>query len=159
MGNRSDLKLFTGNFTKNDLPKGIIQDIFQYWLDMKGGKPMPSRANLHPEDIPELLPHLALIDVESETKRYKYRLMGSETVRALGTDPTGRYLDEVPKIERLLKKNYDWLVRERRPYFVYDKLKWSEKSFMDYYALGLPLSQNGVDVDILMFGLFYQFPQ
>ena len=100
-----------------------------------------------------------LVDVEPETKRYKYRLMGSESVKALGNDPTGRYLDEAPKIELLLKKNYDWLVREKRPYLNYDKLKWSEKSFMDYYALGLPLSSNGTDVDIMMFGMYYQFPQ
>jgi len=152
------MKLFAETFTMDDLPNRIMQDIYQYWLDIKGDKPMPSRADLHPEDIPGLLPHLALVDVEPENKRYKYRLMGSESVRALGIDPTGRYLDEAPKIELLLKKNYDWLVKEKRPYFVFDKLLWSDKSFMDYYALGLPLSQNGVDVDILMFGMYYQFP-
>lgn len=119
---------------------------------------LPSRSNLNPMDIVKLLPYLGLVDVQPDTGRYKYRLVGTETVQAMGFDPTGKYLDEFPDIEGLLKQNYDWLVREKRPYLQFDQLKWSEKSFMDYYALGLPLSDNGADVNILMFGVYYKSP-
>lgn len=152
-------KMLIDNFTLGGLPNSILRDIYKYWLDMKGDRLMPSRADLNPADIVRLLPHISLIDVEKETGRYKMRLIGTETVRAMGIDVTGKYLDDFPFIDRLLKKNYDWLVKEKRPYFNSDKLKWSRKSFMDYYALGLPLSGNGEDVDMLMFGMYYQFPK
>ena len=147
------------NFEIDDLPNSIIRDIFQYWLNIKGNRPMPSRADLDPSDIVSLLPHISLIDVERESGRYKMRLIGTETVKAMGIDVTGKYLDDFPLIDRALKENYDWLVKEKRPYINFDKLKWSSKSYMDYYALGLPLSRNGTDVDILMFGMYYQFPK
>ncbi len=146
-------------FSKDDLPNSIIREIYQYWVDMKGDRPIPSRADLNPADIVKLLPHISLIGVDNETGRYKMRLIGTETVKAMGVDVTGKYLDELPKVERLLKENYDWLVKEKRPYINFAKLKWSGKSYMDYYALGLPLASNGKDVDILMYGMYYQFPK
>ncbi len=152
-------KIFIDSFSVDDLPNSILQNIYQYWLDMKGERSMPSRADLNPVEIVKLLPHISLVDVEHETGRYKMRLIGTETVKAMGLDVTGKYLDEFPLIEQILKKNYNWLIKEKRPYINFDKLKWSSKSFMDYYALGLPLSRNGKDVDILMFGMYYQFPK
>ena len=86
-------------FTRDDLPNPIMRDIYQYWLDMKGDRLMPSRADLNPIEITKLLPHLSLIDVEHKTGRYKFRLIGTETVNVLDMDPTGKYLDEIPQIE------------------------------------------------------------
>ena len=119
---------------------------------------MPSRADLDPVDIVRLLPYLTLVDVLSDSGRYKFRLIGTETVKTLGKDLTGKYLDEMPEIERYLKVRYDWLVKEKRPYFIFDKLKWSSKSYIEYYVLGLPLSHNGRDVNMFLFGTWYQFP-
>ncbi|MBL4801949.1 MAG: PAS domain-containing protein [Emcibacter sp.] len=149
---------FRYNFTVNDLPNDVLRKIYQYWLGMKRDRIMPSRADLKPEEILSLLPYISLVDVEPETKRYKMRLIGSETVKAMSADMTGKYLDEVPLIEALLKQNYDWLVEEKQPYLNFDKLRWSSKSYLEYYALGMPLSENGTDVNMLMFGMFYQFP-
>lgn len=148
-----------GNFNKEELPNATLVSLYQYWLDMKGTRSMPSRADLNPADIVDLLPHVSLIDVERDPVRYKMRLIGTETVKAMGFDVTGKYLDDFPLIEGILKKNYDHLVDEKQPYFNFDKLKWSSKSYLDYYALGLPLSFNDTDVDILMFGMYYYFPK
>jgi len=115
------------SFNIDDLPNNLLRDIYQYWLDMKGTRPMPSRADLNPADIVGLLPNISLIDVEDGGRRYKMRLIGTETVKAMEFDVTGKYLDEFPLLEGLLKKNYDWLVEEKRPYINFDKLKWSKK--------------------------------
>jgi len=147
------------NFTLNDLPNDTLRSIYRYWLDIKGDRLMPSRADLNPADIVELLPCLCLLDVENGGNRYRMRLIGSDTVKAMNIDATGKYLDEFPFVEQILKSKYDWLVEKRRPYFHFDKLRWSSKSYMDYYAVGLPLSSNGTDVDILMFGTYYLFPE
>lgn len=147
------------NFTIDDIPYSVLKDIFRYWLVMKGDRAMPSRVDLNPADIVSMLPHICLVDVDHEQKRYKIRLIGSETVRALGADITGKYLDEVPKIEKHLKARYDWIVREKRPYLISDKLKWSRKSFLDFCSIALPLSNDGRQVDIIMFGSCFHIPR
>ncbi len=151
--------MLTNSFNIADLPNSILRDIYQYWLKMKADHPLPFRVNLDPLDIVELLPHINLINVEHNTGRYKMKVIGNETVKAMGIDVTGKYLDDFPFIDGLLKERYDWLTNEKLPYFNYDKLKWSSKSFLEYYSLGLPISRNGKDVDILMIGIYYQFPK
>ena len=151
--------MLSENFNIDDMPNGVIRDIYQYWLNMKGERPMPSRADLDPADIAKLLQHINLIDVEPETGRYRMRLIGSETVKAMGLDVTGEYLDDFPLIEGLLKERYDWVVKNRRPYFNFGKLKWSKKSYLEYYSLGLPLSHDGENVNMLMIAIYYQFPK
>ena len=97
-------------------------------------------------------------DVENKTGRFRFRLLGSESVNVLDMDLTGKYLDEIPQMDQLIKTRCQFLVKEKRPYLYFDQLKWSRKSFLDYYALGLPLSSNGKDVDILLYGMYYLFP-
>lgn len=146
------------NFSIEDLPNNILRDIYQYWLVMKGNQTFPNRSDLHPTDIISLLPYISLIDVDYTTQRYKMRLVGTETVKALGKDITGKYLDEVPEIEKHLKERYEWIVKEKRPYFVSGKLRWSTKSFLNFSSVGLPLSNTGKNVDIIMYGSYFQIP-
>lgn len=145
-------------FKLNDIPSSILQNIYQYWQNMKGERDMPSRSDLNPAEITTLLPYIMLVDVEQQPLRYKYRLTGTETVKAIGYDVTGKYLDELPLIEKHVKVRSDWLVKEKRPYIYFDKLKWSNRTLMDYQAIALPLSSNGEDVDMFFLGMYYQFP-
>ena len=151
-------RMFSKDVVLEDLPCKILRDIYQYWLNMKGGRLMPSRVDLDPNDIVNRLPNVSLIDVESKTGRFKCRLVGTDIVKGLAFDPTNKYLDEWPRFERLIKDRFDWLVKEKQPYFVFDQLKLSQNSFLDYYAVGLPLSSNGTDVDILLHALSYELP-
>lgn len=145
-------------FTIDDLPNSILKSIYKYWLDKKGEHLMPSHPDLAEDGLKGFLPHINLITVENDPDRYKMSVIGDETVKAMGIDVEGKYLDDFPLIDGLLKRQYDWLVTEKRPYFNHDKLKWSRKSFLEYYALAFPLSGNGKDVDMIMVGIYYQFP-
>lgn len=146
------------NFHIDDIPHDILKKIYLHWLKMKGDRLMPSRADLNPADIVDILPNICLVDAEKETKRYKMRLIGTETVRAIGTDITGKYLDEVPLMEQHLKKRYDWIKKEKRPYLISGKLRWSKLSFLNFCSIGLPFSDDGENVDIIMYGSCYTYP-
>ena len=63
---------------------------------MHRGKRLPARADLEPMDIPQLLPHLMLIEVhrESSRLRFRFRLIGSAVCQYAGRNWTGRYLDD-----------------------------------------------------------------
>lgn len=143
------------SFTIDDLEDIPLKATYQYWLDKKGTRDMPSRAEVFPEDIAPYLSNLCLVDIEPSTNRYRFRLVGTQTVKALGFEITGQYLDKLPSIEKVVKPRYDWLVEHKRPYYIADQLKWSAKTFIRVRTLGLPLSSNGKDVDIIMFVLHY----
>jgi PAS domain-containing protein len=77
---------------------------------------LPGRQHIDPLEIPDLLPHLMLIDVvpaQFEPARYHIRLVGTEVV-----DGTGRYVEEVLTAEQGRAEiicGYDEIVRTRQP--------------------------------------------
>ena len=115
---------------------------------------MPARVDIEPAQLASVLPLLVLIDVEKDPFRFKVRLMGSENVKVLGEDMTGKYLENLVGYEKLRDKMI-WLVENRLPYLSCDKVDWKAKSYMSYHALGLPLSDNDRDVNMILFGLHY----
>lgn len=56
---------------------------------------MPSRTEISPGDIPELLPLLSLIDVEHESSRFRVRLAGTSLYDIYNGEITGKYVDEL----------------------------------------------------------------
>ena len=63
-------------------------DLYRYWEAKRGNRLMPTRRDIDPTEIPRLLPHIALIDAQSGT--YRWRLMGSHIVDDFGCDLTGQ---------------------------------------------------------------------
>jgi len=130
-----------------------LETAYRYWQSKSGDSGMPRRADIDPTEIPKLLPDVMLVDVTPDG-RYRYRLIGTENVRAHGVNATGRYLDEVvpgAEYKAHVIALYDECVRERRPLY-------SECLFMSPHrqaperhtkALFLPLSEDGDSVNIV----------
>jgi|GEM_PF-421395 len=57
-------------------------------------QPVP-RDDLIPFRLKEALPHIALIEHEAQSGRFRFRLCGSISVAIANRDVTGRYLDEI----------------------------------------------------------------
>lgn len=79
------------------LPKDCdrsIREIHDYWLSIHPARGLPGRDRMDPLDVPSLLPHLWMANVERDPVRFRYRLIGSAVVQILGEDLTGRYFDE-----------------------------------------------------------------
>src|SRR3546814_1503352 len=59
---------------------------------------MPRRAGFRPEAVPRHLPAILLIDVEGLDEAgigiYRYRVVGTESVRLRARDPTGKLVRE-----------------------------------------------------------------
>ena len=149
--------MFKSPVIEADIKPDHLKKLFLYWEKIRGEKSMPSRKDFHPEDIPLILPHIAMFDVSAPPLRYYARLVGTETVKAIGFDFTGKYLDEVPSLSAVLER-FNQIAETGVPYVYEGKLVWSEKSFMDYCTLALPFSSDGTTVDKLMYGTDYYFP-
>jgi hypothetical protein len=73
----------------------LVGRLYDYWLGVRPPGRLPGRQHIVPEDIAPLWSRLWLLDVTRRPLRYRYRFCGSELVRALGGEVTGRWLDEV----------------------------------------------------------------
>jgi hypothetical protein len=131
-----------------------IEEFHGYWLSKRADGSLPARAAIDPTEIPRLLPHLVIAEIEAEPIRIRYRLVGTRLVEANGSDFTNRYLDECNfAVEPLLIGCYRRLVATRAPVFAY--YEWFKKNWRGRQgAVGanetgfFPLSSDGKAVDL-----------
>jgi hypothetical protein len=129
------------------VPQGAHRDLYSLWLGKREANSMPRRADFDPREMPRLLPHITLFDVEHDPLRFRIRLVGTAVVEATGGDNTGRYLDELECIEHTVSRCRK-LVETGQPYFHADlPMPWAANDFRIYSVLGLPLGrENGIDM-------------
>jgi hypothetical protein len=133
-----------------------IRALHDYWISIHPSKDrVPGRRNFDPMAVPTLLPNMMLLDVAGRPPRFRYRLVGTRMVEALGRDLTGQWLDEAhahqdgtkpqfPSYERVaIEGRPEW--RRGRPHFAgyIDRCTEMERIF-------LPLSSDGAAVDMLL---------
>ena len=132
-----------------------VRQLYDYWTSIHpaSGR-LPGRAHFDPMRVPRLLPHLVLVDVEGRPPRFRYRLIGTRMVEALGANFTGQWLDEAhasddgsPKFPRysgvVTSGVPDW--RRGKPLFA----SYIEKC-TELERLFLPLAANGADIDMIL---------
>ena len=90
----------------------------EYWMAKKGDRLMPTRADMEPSEMKDLLPHVILTRLEYEPFRVLYKLVGRRAVENAGMDYSGRYLDELDFVSEI---GTDWpatyraIARDRAP--------------------------------------------
>jgi len=80
----------------DDLEQPLLRALYGYWDEKRGGRPLPARPDIDPTEIPRLLPHLILIDVQHDPLDLVYRLVGTHVVRATGGELTGCRVRDLP---------------------------------------------------------------
>ena len=142
-------------------PKGLKPEfkglfaLLDYWRRIGDGT-MPSRADFDPADIPELLGHLLLIDVERTPVRFRARLCGTTIDRTFGRYYTGSYLDDLNSgyFERDILSDYTQVVLNKQPHFACRDVFGDAGRWIRYQRLLLPLSADGWVVDMLLGGVY-----
>lgn len=133
---------------------GILEPLLTYWTAKRGHRTLPSRADIDPVDIPELLQHIGLIDVEAPTRRYRYRLVGSYMQTMFGENYQGRYLDEARhgRYRRFLSGLYSSAVDNRQPMLSEAIFDYGTDRVVTIRRLILPLAENdSAPVNMLLF--------
>ncbi|WP_193369622.1 PAS domain-containing protein [Pelagibius marinus] len=131
----------------------VLTQALSYWLMIKGDAPFPRRADLVPEKLVALWPHILMVDVIDDGTDYFIRLFGQYLVDSYG-EQTGRLSSQarVPELVRERSKQlFDACVAHAGPVYAY----WPEsaarrRAHVDVEALCLPLSSDGRSLDRLM---------
>lgn len=131
-----------------------LQELFDYWQDKRGDRPMPRRLDIDPIDLRQMLPHIFLVDVETGAQRFRYRLVGTELTTIMGRELKGAYIDEMPFLFRKFAlPAYEEVISRRAP--CYKEINALEAFFtIRYKRLMLPLSENGTDINMILGGIY-----
>ncbi len=132
----------------------LIDDLRHYWREMCVGDRLPSRQNIDPVDIPNLLPTLYLIDVASETSpsRFRFRLLGNVITERFQRNSTGKWLDEIYDAEFYHRISTDYLdiIRTKQPSYAVLNMPVAGREYIQYERLVCPLASDGQTVDSLV---------
>jgi hypothetical protein len=130
----------------------LTQELMDYWLRLRADRRMPSRRDLDPLDIPKLLPGVLLLDVEHETHRLRFRLVGTRITELYGSDFTGQYLDNTffGRHRDKVVDDYEQVMREGIPHHCW--MEFTNRDGLEFKMerLILPLSRDGCTVDKLI---------
>lgn len=124
----------------------------RYWDAVRGPRAMPSRADIDPADISRLLPYLFLVDVGATADDLRWRLAGTEVVRLFGLEVTGRPVGTgmLPTAGRLMRARFAFVARNAHPAYATGVMQAERNDHTPFQRLLLPLSSDGVRVDMLV---------
>lgn len=151
-------------FRSVELPLDEIEDarlreLVAYWEGKRSGRTMPARRDIEPADFRELMGRILLLDVLRDPLRFRFRLVGTLLVEAIGFDPTGRMTTEAGPRDYLeeVEAHYRLAVARRAPVYhriIFDwvstELGMAETLQRDYVRLLLPLAEDGETVDMIL---------
>lgn len=133
------------------------RQLYDYWLSCGGSRPMPTRSDINPADIPRLLPFVSLIEVADDVERSRVRLAGTRLRDVFDREITGltiRDLDLGPKRDYWLAA-YRHTVFDGKPTQGIVRGPRVNKEHLVQYWLRLPLaSVSGGGVNMVL-GLDY----
>lgn len=138
----------------------IMRALLNYWTSKLDGQLMPQKRAIDPLDIPTVLPHVGLLDVDrSSGLRFKIRFFGTEIVHAAGEERTGMFIEDfgegLPEETRKLVIQH-WIsactktCEQQKPYFAVGRRTDPIRSLHLLHTAALPLTTNGTEVDQIL---------
>jgi hypothetical protein len=134
-----------------------LQALYAYWSDKRTGRRFPARADLDPIEMRYVLGDLMLVDVlDDESLRFHIRLHGCNLFQHHGGELTGKMLDELPATERreLVTQTFTQVATTGEPMQAYREFVLDDR-WAQYEAVVLPLSSDGLRVNMLLVGQIY----
>ncbi|HHN66503.1 MAG TPA: PAS domain-containing protein [Thermopetrobacter sp.] len=128
--------------------------LYEHWVHLAGADPLPSRASFHPAQVPDLLPHLSLLELRPPPHAFHVRLAGSALPRWHGCDITGTTLQCAPweSSREYWRHIIATMAAERRPMAgVWNDAKNEARVHLVLFWLRLPLL--GDDGGLILLGL------
>jgi hypothetical protein len=138
----------------------LTRQFYDYWRSAAPPEGLPGRQHLAPEQMKAWLPRLWLLDIHRGPLRFRCRLAGTELVRSLGEEVTGRWLDEVHPLSVTLPSSrgrFHMVAEMGRPTWRRGPPRWVRRpEFAITESLLLPLAADGGTVDkIIAFSIAF----
>jgi hypothetical protein len=128
-----------------------------YWAGKCAGRPMPSRGDIDPLEMREWLGNLLLAEFFGDVEHYRVRVDGTNLIGS-GMDRTGKGPETLTSGEEryLIQAQYKYVLDASQPAYFETEFTNSEGRFLREQKLLLPLSTDGVTVNMVLAGIYYQ---
>lgn len=136
----------------------IVQDGYSYWRSKTTEDRLPARGDINPVEIPRLMPHVVIMDVEREPELdFRYRLIGTYVVEHLYADHTGKSFAEIghQKAPSQIWSNCKRVVETGEAFLADTPYVGPHQSFRNVEDIILPLATDGTNVDALLVFICY----
>jgi hypothetical protein len=127
----------------------MIRQLADYWNEIRGDKPYPFKKDFDPARVILLLPYLILAEYHLDPLRVRYRLVGTEQVRHVGEDFTGKWLHEMlwdPRYVEVWLAAIAEMIETGQPVFGRDSLLWTDGKIKEHEWAIFPLTVDGRSV-------------
>ena len=128
--------------------------IYDYWR-RKAPEPglLPGRRHLDPIEIPRLLPHVWLVDVVDDPRRFRVRLIGTALVDAGIPLRVGDFVVDrlLPEQRQNALEDFGTVVSSREPLWFRGPVNLRHDTYVhEVERIFLPLAADGRTVDMLL---------
>lgn len=115
---------------------------------------LPGRQHIDPADLPaRYLAQLLLLEVVAgNPRRFRFRVAGTAFSTIAGRDVTGLHYDEIGSRDQVgaVIAAFDLVVEHARPVFLEGGVSFPGDDHFWIKRLGLPLAQDGSNVDMVL---------
>ncbi len=135
-----------------DIVNRRLRRLYEYWNEKRGDRRAPTRNEINPTEIPDLLGYVNMFDVEDDPRDFRVRLNGTEVTRMMGREITGKLCSEVTPGEDgdRCRRAFEICVNEWSPAIVETTLAFCGKPHAGQTFVVLPLSSDGDRVDTMI---------
>jgi hypothetical protein len=135
-----------------------LRPIIAYWERKRGSRAVPLRADIDPLELKEHLRQVFLVDALADGE-FRFRLLGGEITERYGRNSTGKTVREayshMPEIAAWCTRMFQAVVTHKRPVLARGSLHAVRKEFFRFEAISLPLSREGIAVDMIFGAAHY----
>lgn len=137
------------------LSNPILSFLRNYWDAKRAGRVMPSRADIKPAEMKEYLGWIILIDVLPGCEDFRFRMIGTRVSQYFLADATGQTMREAfaaygDAVVSGIVATHRKTARDRVVVRAFGGAGWLGRSFLDFDAIYLPLSDDGVNANMIL---------
>lgn len=138
---------------RDRLDSELLLQVLDYWNEIRGDRPFPSRADFNPMRLPKALPSIFLVDVLPDDV-FRYRLAGSiiEEFYGLGkfagATPQEKFGDTAERAlipYRHVRDSHELFMRSANLSWVHE-----DRKYFSYNVIILPMGEDGQTVNMLL---------
>lgn len=139
------------------LPDSKLRRLYDYWRSRCGTGNYPSRRDIDPLDIPDLLPNIFLLDVIGDAQDFVFRLAGTLVEDAFSMPLRGKSIIEIQKAAGtpIPVAHHVEVARGAGPRYREGEMLVAGRNHWKIHRLLLPLASDGESVDVLMGGAVF----
>jgi hypothetical protein len=128
------------------------RELYDYWRETAGFRPMPARSDINPFSVPKLLPNIGLIDLTEGLGEAQFRLAGTRLRDVYGEEITGKRIDRVFAgiCADYWRDIHARVADEGSPLHGVVRGPAPGRDHIVLFWLRLPLSQDGTKVDRIL---------